>query len=32
MVGNNSNVNSKIVTNKRLKPIIGKKNIIKINP
>ena len=32
MVGNNSNGNSKIITNKRLKPIIAKKNIIKINP
>jgi NIMA (never in mitosis gene a)-related kinase len=32
MVGNNSNGNSKIITNRRLKPIIAKKNIIKINP
>ena len=30
--GNYSNGSSKIITNKRLKPIIGRKNIIKINP
>ena len=32
MGGNHSIVTSKIVTNRRLKPIIGNKNIIKINP
>ena len=32
MVSNNSNSNSKIITNRRLKPIIAKKNIIKLNP
>ena len=30
--GNYSNGSNKIITNKRLKPIIGRKNIIKINP
>ena len=30
--GNYSSGTSKIITNKRLKPIIGRKNIIKVNP
>ena len=32
MVGKYSPGSNKIITNKRLKPIVGKKNIIKINP
>ena len=32
MAGKYSSGSNKIITNKRLKPIVGKKNIIKINP